>query len=98
MNSQIESTGSASIDDITRLCDDVVNEENVPFLVQFFGIDEITDSFSNSNLLVSQLFKDKIDNVIEGKVITCYFLYHDVKALVGYGNIVRKDVQVTLSD
>lgn len=77
------------------MCDDVVNEENVPFLVQFFGIDEITDSFSNSNLLVSQLFKDKIDSVVESKVITCYFLFHDVKAFVGYGNIVRKDEKVT---
>lgn len=61
------------------------------FLVQFFGIDEITDSFENKNLLVSQIFKDKINEVDKIFNISCFFVLQDVKALVGYGEIVRSE-------
>lgn len=73
---------------------DVIVESNgkrVSFLVQFFGIHEITDSFDNHSLLVSQLFKDKINEVSSDISIQCIFVFQDVKSLVGYGDIVRKD-------
>lgn len=65
--------------------------DRVSFLVQFFGIHEITESFENHSLLVSQLFKDKIDEVDRRTSIQCIFVFQDVKSLVGYGDIVRKD-------
>ena len=70
---------------------EVTGRVGVSFLVQFFGIHEITDSFDNRSLLVSQLFKDKIDEVSRDISIQCIFVFQDVKSLVGYGDIVRKD-------
>lgn len=60
-------------------------------LVQFFGIDEITDSFENKNLLVSQALKDKINEVDKDLTISCFFVLQDIRALVGYGEIVRNE-------
>lgn len=65
--------------------------DRVSFLVQIFGIHEITDSFDNNSLLVSQLFKDKIDEVSNNTKIQCIFVFQDVKSLVGYGDIMRKE-------
>ena len=61
------------------------------FLVQFFGIDEITDSFENKNLLVSQAFKDKINEADKDFTLSCFFVLQDIRALVGYGDIVRNE-------
>ena len=60
-------------------------------MVQFFGVHEATDSFDNSNLLASEFFKDMLTKIGSEGPITCYFVFQDLKAFVGFGTIERKE-------
>ena len=86
-----DSGDSIGIESIDRICEEVKAVSTTSFLVQLFGIHEVVESYENKNLLVSQSFRDLINNVESGKNVCCYFVFQDVRAFVGVGTISRKE-------
>lgn len=87
----VDSPADETLDNITKMCEEVEQKASKSFLVQFYGIHEVTDSFENSNLLVSQQFRDVLDNVDKDVTISCFFVFQDLHAVVGSGGVTRKE-------
>lgn len=82
-------------DSIARLCDEVDRDSTAAyFLVQFFGMHEIIESYENSSILVSQQFRDMVYDLKETKTISCYFVFQDLRSIVGFGDILLEAEKV----
>ena len=66
----------------------------ISFIVQFFGVHEITDSFQDGNLLVSTIFKDLISSIDKIDRICFYFVFHEIRSFVGTAIINTEKLQV----
>jgi hypothetical protein len=80
-----------SVDSIMRICEGVEKRSNPSFLVQFYGVHEIADSYDNGNLLVSQSFRDALNETGRDKAVCLYFVFQDLRAIVGTGLVKRKE-------
>jgi hypothetical protein len=79
------------VDSIMRICEGVEKHSNPSFLVQFYGVHEIADSYDNGNLLVSQSFREALDATGRDKDVCLFFVFQDLRAIVGTGLVKRKD-------
>lgn len=81
-------------DSIARICEEVDRDATVVFLVQLFGMHEIIESYENGSILVSQMFRDMVYDLESTKKISCYFVFQDLRFIVGFGDIVLEAEKV----
>lgn len=81
-------------DSIARICEEVDRDSTVYFVVQFFGMHEIIESYENSSILVSQQFWNMVYDLKTKKTISCFFVFQDLRSIVGLGEIALETEKV----
>jgi hypothetical protein len=63
-------------------------------LVQFFGLSEVEEAFTNANLLISRSFREQVLNleIPDKGTLVCFLVLHDAKSLVGKATIDTKEI------
>lgn len=68
------------------------------FMVQFFGIGDIIDSYEKNHLLVSYTFKQMIKDIDEDIDIEFYFIIQEISSIIGIAYYNRIDDDIKLDE